>query len=191
MLDGHNGFFYRIHAANGRTEIVFSLPGPYALDKCESVGFFTIRGPKDLSGIGAAGGKDPLELQTAYDIGGCFVSELRFLHRIVEAKTRGENHRPCLNFHCFIFLLVVYSVGGTNLLADAATIGFEMDTIIPVDDDESYATISLRCNDFVIIPKGFPKAKDRIQSAGFKILEVETTEFQKMDGGLTCLSLLF
>jgi len=64
-------------------------------------------------------------------------------------------------------------------------------TIIPIDDDESYAAISLRCNDYVIVPKGFPKAKERIQSEGFKILEVETTEFQKMDGGLTCLSLLF
>jgi len=64
-------------------------------------------------------------------------------------------------------------------------------TIIPIDEDESYAANSLRVNDYLLIPKGFPKMKERIKAAGFNFIEVEITEFQKMDGGLTCLSLLF
>jgi len=64
-------------------------------------------------------------------------------------------------------------------------------TLIPIDEDESYAANSLHVNDYLLIPKGFPKMKERIKAAGFNFIEVETTEFQKMDGGLTCLSLLF
>ncbi|MDA3953126.1 MAG: arginine deiminase-related protein [Bacteroidales bacterium] len=60
-----------------------------------------------------------------------------------------------------------------------------------IDDDEEYAANSLRINDFVITPKGFPKTKESIEKLGYKIIELELSEFQKMDGGLSCLSLRF
>jgi dimethylargininase len=60
-----------------------------------------------------------------------------------------------------------------------------------IDDNEAYAANSLRVNDFVIIPNGFPKTKTDIENLGYKTIEVELSEFQKMDGGLSCLSLRF
>lgn len=62
---------------------------------------------------------------------------------------------------------------------------------IIVDNDEEYAANSLRINDYVLIPKGFPKTKSSIEKLGYQTIELEMSEFQKMDGGLSCLSLRF
>ena len=62
---------------------------------------------------------------------------------------------------------------------------------IIVADDELYAANCLRVNDFVLVPKGFPKTKSNVEKLGYKIIELEMSEFQKMDGGLSCLSLRF
>lgn len=63
-------------------------------------------------------------------------------------------------------------------------------TII-LDPNESYSANCLRVNDYLLIPKGFPNSKDQIAKLGYNIIEIEMSEFRKMDGGLTCLSLLF
>ncbi|MGD8306879.1 MAG: arginine deiminase family protein [Ignavibacteria bacterium] len=63
--------------------------------------------------------------------------------------------------------------------------------IINIDDDECYAANSLWVNNTVLVPSGFPKARDLIKTAGYKIIEVDVSEFQKLDGGLSCLSLRF
>lgn len=60
-----------------------------------------------------------------------------------------------------------------------------------IDNEEEYAANSLRVNDYVIVPKGFPKTKMSIEKLGYKIIELELSEYQKMDGGLSCLSLRF
>lgn len=62
---------------------------------------------------------------------------------------------------------------------------------IIVPDEEEYAANCIRVNDYVIVPEGFPQTKEQINDAGFKTIEVPTTEFQKHDGGLSCLSLRF
>jgi dimethylargininase len=62
---------------------------------------------------------------------------------------------------------------------------------IVVEKDEAYAANSLFINNKLIIPKGFPKTKTNLCAAGFDLVELEMSESQKMDGGLTCLSLRF
>ncbi len=63
-------------------------------------------------------------------------------------------------------------------------------TIIP-DPDEYYSANCLRVNDFLLIARGFPKSKRQILELGYNIIELDMSEFRKMDGGLTCLSLIF
>jgi len=63
--------------------------------------------------------------------------------------------------------------------------------IIIIDQDESYSANCLHANDFLMIPDGFPKSKKKIVELGYNIIELEMSEFRKMDGGVTCLSLLF
>jgi dimethylargininase len=63
--------------------------------------------------------------------------------------------------------------------------------LIEVQESEAYATNSLRINEFVLIPKGYTNLKKQILNFNFKVLELEMSEFEKMDGGLSCLSLRF
>ncbi len=60
-----------------------------------------------------------------------------------------------------------------------------------VEPDESYAANSLWINDTVLIPAGFPRTEAIIQAAGYKTMILEMSEFRKLDGGLSCLSLRF
>lgn len=62
---------------------------------------------------------------------------------------------------------------------------------IIIDTDEEYAANSLRINDYVLVPKGFPKTLAKINKLGYQTIEVDLSEYQKMDGGLSCLSLRF
>lgn len=62
---------------------------------------------------------------------------------------------------------------------------------IRVDDSESYSANCLMVNGYLLMPQGFPKTKDKVQRLGFVIKELEMSEFRKMDGGITCLSLLY
>jgi len=62
---------------------------------------------------------------------------------------------------------------------------------IIVKPEESYAANSLLVNHKLIIPKGFPEIKLRLFQAKFDVIELDMSEPQKMDGGLTCLSLRF
>jgi dimethylargininase len=62
---------------------------------------------------------------------------------------------------------------------------------IIIDTDEAYAANSLWINNKVLVPKGFPKTKKKIEIAGYETIEVDVSEFRKLDGGLSCLSLRF
>ncbi|HCX99291.1 MAG TPA: N(G),N(G)-dimethylarginine dimethylaminohydrolase [Bacteroidales bacterium] len=63
--------------------------------------------------------------------------------------------------------------------------------MIKVEQTEEYSANCLKVNNNLLIPKGFPKSKSQIVSLGYNIIELDMSEFRKMDGGLTCLSLLF
>ncbi len=62
---------------------------------------------------------------------------------------------------------------------------------IEIDDDESYAANSLWINDKILIPEGFPRTREKIEKAGYETITLDVSEFRKVDGGLSCLSLRF
>jgi dimethylargininase len=62
---------------------------------------------------------------------------------------------------------------------------------IPVGSEENYAANCVRVNDKVLFPKGFPKLSDLLENLGYSLVHLDMSEFQKMDGGLSCLSLRF
>ncbi len=62
---------------------------------------------------------------------------------------------------------------------------------VEVDANEAYAANSVWINGTVLTPKGFPKTKQKIVDLGYNVIEVDVSEFQKVDGGLSCLSLRF
>jgi dimethylargininase len=62
---------------------------------------------------------------------------------------------------------------------------------IVVAQEESCAANCVRVNDRVLVPAGYPRLVGELTERGFDPLELDMSEFQKMDGGLSCLSLRF
>jgi dimethylargininase len=62
---------------------------------------------------------------------------------------------------------------------------------IPVPAGMEYAANCVRVNDRVLVPAGFPAMEAVLQDRGYATIAVEMSEFRKMDGGPTCLSLRF
>ena len=81
-----------------------------------------------------------------------------------------------------------------NLLACGEFPGkpeFQHFNLLQVEQQEAYAANSVWINGSVLVPRGFPNTRALIESAGYRIREVDVSEFQKLDGGLSCLSLRF
>jgi len=62
---------------------------------------------------------------------------------------------------------------------------------LPVAAEETYAANCLRVNDRVLIAAGFPRFADDLAALGIDAIALDMSEFRKMDGALTCLSLRF
>lgn len=80
-------------------------------------------------------------------------------------------------------LLVTKAFAGREELA-----GFEQ---IIVPPDEEYAANTLLINGRLIMPAGYPHTREMLEALAQPITELDTSEFRRMDGGLTCLSLRF
>jgi dimethylargininase len=68
---------------------------------------------------------------------------------------------------------------------------FEGYRVIHVADGEEACANTIRFNDLVIMPAGFPRTRDLLVQAGYKVREIGNSECAKLDGGMSCLSLRF
>jgi dimethylargininase len=63
--------------------------------------------------------------------------------------------------------------------------------LILVSPAEAYAANCVRVNDAVLVAAGYPQVSAALESRGCRIVQLQVSEFRKMDGGLSCLSLRF
>lgn len=68
---------------------------------------------------------------------------------------------------------------------------FENYNIISIDSHEAYAANCVWINEKVIVPAGYAETRAKIEKEGYETIEVDVSEFRKLDGGLSCLSLRF
>lgn len=80
-------------------------------------------------------------------------------------------------------LVVMEEMAGWEAFA-----GYEL---IRVVSEESYAANCVRVNDRVLVAAGYPRLTAELTARGFDPLVLDMSEFRKMDGGLSCLSLRF
>jgi dimethylargininase len=83
-------------------------------------------------------------------------------------------------------------LGDGRLLVTSAVprvAAFDPFELIRVPDDERYAANALRVNDRVFVADGYPKTRRAIEGLGYDAFPLEMSEFRKLDGGLSCLSL--
>ena len=63
--------------------------------------------------------------------------------------------------------------------------------LVHVSDGETYAANCIRVRDHVLVAAGYPVLEGQLRELGYQTIALEMSEFQKMDGGLSCLSLRF
>ena len=68
---------------------------------------------------------------------------------------------------------------------------FEQYNRIEIPEEEAYAANCIWMNGTVIVPEGFPAVLAAVEQAGYPVITVDTSEYRKLDGGLSCLSLRF
>lgn len=83
-------------------------------------------------------------------------------------------------------------LGGRRVMAVAALSGhpalrdFE---VIEVDSEESAGANGVLLGDHVLIPEGCRRLEARLHALGLSPIPLDISEFQKMEGGVSCLSL--
>ena len=73
-----------------------------------------------------------------------------------------------------------------ELREDEAFRGYELVRVAPA---ESYAANCVRLNDHVLIAGGHPVFEASLEKLGYNVVSLDMSEFEKMDGGVSCLSL--
>ena len=61
--------------------------------------------------------------------------------------------------------------------------------LIEVPESERYAANCVRVNERVLVAAGYPGVAEAVSDCGYEIVALEMSEFRKLDGGLSCLSL--
>lgn len=69
--------------------------------------------------------------------------------------------------------------------------GFKDFNKIIIPEEEGYSANCIWVNNKVIVPFGYENTKKAIEEAGYEVVLVDTSEYRKLDGGLSCLSLRF
>ena len=63
--------------------------------------------------------------------------------------------------------------------------------LVRVPGGEEYAANCVRVNEYVLVAADCPRFEGTLRGLGYQTIALEMSEFQKMDGGLSCLSLRF
>ena len=85
-------------------------------------------------------------------------------------------------------------LGGSTMIVDSklsARTEFHEFEMIVLDAGEAYAANCLAFGNTVLIAAGHPRFEAELRQLGFNTRALDMSEFQKMDGGLSCLSLRF
>lgn len=75
-----------------------------------------------------------------------------------------------------------------SLAAAPALQRYELVRVTPAED---YSANCVRVNEYVLMASGFPVLEAVVRELGYSVITLDMSEYQKMDGGLSCLSLRF
>ena len=93
----------------------------------------------------------------------------------------GLHLKSSLNYVGEDTMLVTRNFAGHSAIADFRQI------VCP--RGEEYAANTLFVNGTLIMPAGYPETRTLLDALSLPVVEIDSTEYRKMDGGLTCLSL--
>jgi len=82
-------------------------------------------------------------------------------------------------------------LGGRRLLAWALIAGHEALQgwdVVPVPEGEEYAANCIGVNQAMLVADQFPRTAALLRGLGHEVVAIDVSEYRKMDGGLSCLS---
>lgn len=79
-------------------------------------------------------------------------------------------------------------LAGGEFLTKPAFEGYEK---VAVPAEEAYAANCVWMNGKILVPEGYPQVLEAIKATGCEPVLCDTSEYRKIDGGLSCLSLRF
>jgi len=144
---------------------------------------------------GSLDGGDILKVEDHYYIGLSRRTNPEGAHQIISILKRYD--LPCSTVH---FREMLHLKSGVAYLEKGylVTAGefiehpqFQEFKQIKIGQSESYAANCLWLNGKVLVAAGYPRVSEAIRKAGFEVIELNMSEFRKIDGGLSCLSLRF
>ncbi len=103
--------------------------------------------------------------------------------RVVEAPVAGAIHLKC----------VCAPLDDERILAVEGALpraSFDGFRVIDVPAAEAYAANAVSVNGTVLMAAGFPETARILAAEGLRVVALDTSEFRKADGALTCLSIL-
>lgn len=100
-----------------------------------------------------------------------------------------DTPKDVLHFKTDCSLLDEDTILATKRLAASGC--FENYKVIHTADGEEACANSIRFNDLVLMPDGFPKTRDILEKANYTTRTIGNSEAAKLDGGMSCLSLRF
>jgi len=110
------------------------VPGTDALEPCDFLRRFSIRGPLEMSLIRPGGTQDPFKLHARNDIGISAVGIGLIWARVVRLESRGEDNGARSNGPSFLFFIEANGLRRTEFLAGPAFSLLEEDAVILVND---------------------------------------------------------
>jgi dimethylargininase len=76
-------------------------------------------------------------------------------------------------------------LGTGEIAGHGALSGWE---IVRVPEGEDYAANCIKVNDVLLVAQGFPATSVLLGELGYDLVPLDMSEYRKMDGGLSCLS---
>lgn len=138
-------------------------------DVCEADGHYLI----GLSARTNVAGAEQLESLLAEVGYSCSIVDIRHSKRLLHLKTG----------------MTYLGDGRMVVTADVPRGPLGLFELIEVAENERYAANCVRVNDRVLIAAGYAQLRAEIEACGYEVIALEMSEFRKMDGGLSCLSL--
>lgn len=121
------------------------------------------------------------------------IASLRALVEPIGYSVLQADLRDCLHLKTGVTFAGTDRVGAPILLFNPRAVDpgqFKDVYPIATADDEPAAANSLRVGDRLILPYGNPKTAATLRHRGFDLVEVDVSELQKAEAGVTCMSLI-
>ena len=121
------------------------------------------------------------------------IDSLRQLARPLGFEVVQAELRDCLHLKTGATFAGPDGVGMPTLLYNPRCVDpaqFAATHPLSIDEAEPAAANSLRVGERLILPAGNPRTVERLRTRGFDIVEIDVSELQKAEAGVTCMSLI-